>query len=67
MSPQYWTVVREPQGDESPHVGPFTSREEAQALDWHVVPPDRPVLHIAANHPADRVPGRGRSHRPVAR
>jgi hypothetical protein len=31
MSREYWTVVREPQGDESPDVGPFTSREEAQA------------------------------------
>jgi hypothetical protein len=27
-----WCVVRKPQGDESPYVGPFTSREEAQ--DW---------------------------------
>jgi hypothetical protein len=30
MPRELWTVVREPQGDESPHVGPFTSREEAQ-------------------------------------
>lgn len=28
----YWTVVRKPEGDESPHVGPFQSREEAE--DW---------------------------------
>jgi hypothetical protein len=27
---ELWAVVREPQGDESPHVGPFTSHEEAQ-------------------------------------
>jgi hypothetical protein len=26
-----WTVVREPEGDESAYVGPFTSQEEAQA------------------------------------
>jgi hypothetical protein len=30
MSREYWTVVREPQGDESPYNGPFISREEAQ-------------------------------------
>jgi hypothetical protein len=30
--PEYWAVVREPKVDESPHVGPFTSREEAQ--EW---------------------------------
>jgi hypothetical protein len=30
--PEIWTVVREPEGDESPFVGPFTSREEAEAF-----------------------------------
>lgn len=28
---EFWVVVREPEGDESPHVGPFTSQEEAQS------------------------------------
>jgi len=28
----YWAVVREPEGDESPHLGPFESREEAE--EW---------------------------------
>ena len=32
MMADIWTVVREPKGDESPFVGPFTSREEAE--DW---------------------------------
>jgi hypothetical protein len=27
----YWTVVREPQADESPFVGPFPSLEDAEA------------------------------------
>jgi hypothetical protein len=31
MATEIWAVVREPLGDESPYVGPFTSREEAQA------------------------------------
>jgi hypothetical protein len=32
MAEQLWAVVREPEWDESPHVGPFQSREEAQ--EW---------------------------------
>ena len=32
MSPKLWAVVREPCDDESPHVGPFYSREEAE--EW---------------------------------
>ena len=29
-----WVVVRQPEGDESAHVGPFANRDEAE--DWAV-------------------------------
>jgi hypothetical protein len=29
---EIWCVLRKPKGEESPYVGPFTSREEAQ--EW---------------------------------
>lgn len=43
---EIWTVVREPQGDESPYVGPFTSREEAQEWADEEVRQGRKIIDI---------------------
>jgi hypothetical protein len=46
MPREVWAVLREPQGDESPHVGPFTSREEAQQWADEQTSQGRKILDI---------------------
>jgi hypothetical protein len=43
---EIWCVVRKPEGDESPYVGPFTSREDAQAWADRQIQAGRDVIDV---------------------